>query len=75
MSSQAQNDILKLLALKILRRVAKDIADSACYSILADESTDVSNIQQLVICIRWVTKDLEVLEQFIGLVPLQQALH
>ena len=72
MSPQAQNDILKLLVLKILRRVAKDIADSGCYSILASESTDASNTQQLVICIRWVTKDLEVFEEFIGML-VQQA--
>ena len=53
---QAQNEILKLLALKLLRKIASDIRLSGCYSILADEATDVSNTQQPVICIRWVTK-------------------
>ena len=48
---QAQNEILKLLALKFLRKIATDINLSGCYSILADEATAVSNTQQLVICI------------------------
>ena len=73
MTPQAQNEILKLLSLKLLREIAADICSSGCYSILADEATDVSNIQQLVICIRWVTKDLVVEEDFIGLMPLDKA--
>ena len=70
---QAQNEILKLLALKLLRKIATDIRLSGCYSILADEATDVSNTQLLVICIRWVTKDLAVEEDSIGLMPLDKA--
>ena len=70
---QAQNEILKLLALKLLRKIANDIQLSRCYSILGDDATDVSNTQQLVICIRWVRKDLAVEEDFIGLMPLDKA--
>ena len=68
MNSTSQNEILKLLALKLVRKIASEIAITACYSILADEATDVSNTQQLVVCIRWVTKDLEVEEDFIDFV-------
>ena len=35
---QAQNEMLKLLALKLLRKIATDIRLSWCYSILADEA-------------------------------------
>ena len=73
MSSTSQNQILKLQALKLLRKIASDIAITGCYNILVDEDTEVSNTQQLVVCIRWVTKDLEVEEDFIGLVPLERA--
>ena len=34
---------------------------------------DVSNTQQLVACIWWVTKDLEVEKDFIGFIPLERA--
>ena len=73
MSSTSQNEILKLLTLQLLRKIARGIAITGCYGILADEATNVSNTQQLVVCIRWVTKDLEVEEDFIGLVSLEWA--
>ena len=73
MSSTSQNEILKLLCLKLLRKIASDTAITGCYSTLADEATDTSNSQQIVVCIRWVTKDIEVKEDFIGLVLLERA--
>ena len=53
-SPTLQNEILKLLALKLLHKI-------------------VSNTQQLVVCIRCVTKDAEVKEDFTGLAPLERA--
>ena len=38
MSSTSQNEILKLLALKRLCKIANDIAITGCYSILGDEA-------------------------------------
>ena len=51
MSLNAQNEILLIMALKVLHGIGSDIAESGYYSIVADESTDASNIEQLVICI------------------------
>ena len=34
---------------------------------MADETTDTSNHEQVVICIRWVSKNFEVHEEFMGL--------
>ena len=45
----------------------KDIQNSEFFSIMADETADVSNTEQLATCFRWVTEDLEVNEDFIGL--------
>ena len=73
MSSTSQNEILKLLALKLLCKIASDIAVTGCCSISADGAMDVNNTQQLVVYIWWVTKDLEVEEDFIGPIPLEQA--
>ena len=66
---QAQNKLLKLLASKLLRKIATDIRSSGCYSILADEATYVSNTQQLV---TWVTEGLLVEEDFIRLMLLNK---
>ena len=60
------------MALKVLRCMASDIAESGYYSIMADESIDASNIEQLVICIRWVDKEMRVHDNYIGLMPVAQ---
>ena len=70
---EAQNEMLKLLTLKLSRKITTDIRSSGCYRILAEEATDVSNTQQVVICIRWVTVGLIVKEDFIGSMPLDKA--
>ena len=38
---------------------------------MADETADVSDNEELVICIRWVDKDLEVHEEFVGVHPIE----
>ena len=51
MCMNSRNEILQIMALKVLRGIASDIAESGRYSIMADESTDAINIEQLEICI------------------------
>ena len=46
------------MAMHILRSIVKNIKKSSCYSIMADEITDIINKEQFVICIRWVDNDL-----------------
>ena len=72
MSSTSQNEILKILLLKLLRKIVSDIAITGCYSILADEVTDVSNTQQLLVCIRWVTKVLRLEKNLLTLFCLSE---
>ena len=66
-SHKIQNECMQLVALYIIRNVAQNICDSACFTIMADECTDVSNKEQFVIVIRWVSEDLQERESFIGL--------
>ena len=37
---------------------------------MADETTDVSNKEQVVVCIRWVDSNITVHENFVGLRPV-----
>ena len=62
-----QNEILKIMALSVLRRITDGIHSSPFLSIMVDETTDVSNKEQVVVCIRWVDNALQVNEDFIGL--------
>ena len=66
-SYDIQNECLKIMALQILREVSQSILGSACFTIMADECTDVANNEQFTICIRWVGEDLLDHEDFIGL--------
>lgn len=54
------------MALSVLRKIASRLAGKY-YSIMVDESTDVSNTEQLVFCIRYVDDRLMSHEEFIGL--------
>ena len=63
---------LQIIALKLLLCIASDIVVSVYYSIMADESTDASNIEQLVNCICWVDKEMTVCEEYIGLMSVTQ---
>ena len=67
LSHAIQNECLLLLSSHILRNVANRIRESGCFTIMADECSDVSNKEQLTICIRWVDQDLKDHESFIGL--------
>ena len=64
---QVQNEIIRIMALTILRKLATDFHASVYYSLMADEVTDSSNREQLVVCLRRVDDDFEAHEEFIGL--------
>ena len=49
-----QNGLLQILVLDHLRRIARNICESGYFSLEADEVTDTSNKEQLVVCLRWV---------------------
>ena len=59
------------MALGILRDIISNIQSAKFYTIMVDETGDVSNVEQLVICLRWVDNDLEIHEDFIGLFPMK----
>ena len=62
----------KIMTLKVLCGIAYDIAESGYYRIMADKSSDASNIEQIVICIHWVDKEMTVCEEYIGLMLVTQ---
>ena len=50
------------------------IRNAEFYSIIADEASDVSHKEQLVVCIRWVDNDFETHEDPIEHIKLMQTL-
>ena len=67
-----QNEILQTMALRILRQTASKIR-GRMFSIMVDETTDCSTVEQCVIVIRWVDDKLETHEDFIGFYALPVA--
>ena len=65
--ADAQNEMIQIMALSILRDVAKNIRNSVFYSIMADETTDISNREQFVLVLRHVDEKLVAHEEYIGL--------
>ena len=66
-SHDIQNELLKVMALSIVRKIAGYIKIATFFCIMCDECTDSSNREQVVICIRWINDELEPHEDFIGL--------
>ena len=67
---EIQNELIEIMALQVLWEIVKNIQDAVIYTVLADETADVSNKEQLVLCIRWVDDDINVHEEFIRLHPM-----
>lgn len=55
----------------ILKKIVKQVNDAACFTVLADETTDISVIEQLALCIRYVDKNKKVNESFLKFIPIQ----
>ena len=72
-SGEMQNNMLQIMGLTILRKIATCLQNSDFISIMADKTSELSNHEQLVICIRWIDDKLEALEDFIGLQKLKRA--
>ena len=51
----------------MLRKIAGNIQQAKFYSCMGDETADISNKEQLILCIRQVNHDLQVHEDFIGM--------
>ena len=66
-SHEIQNDIIKVMAINVLRSITTSLQTSQFITLMMDETTDISNKEQVTFTIRWVSDNLEVHEEFIGL--------
>jgi len=70
MSPEIVNNQIKLIAHSVLTNILSDIRKAHCFSVIADEATDVSNREQLTVCIRWVDDDFCIYEEPTELIEL-----
>ena len=71
-SPLVQNEVLEVLALAIMREITANIQTAGIYTIMADETADISNTEQLAVCFRWTDKNMEAHEDSVGLHPLSR---
>lgn len=67
MSHDIINEILSLLSLKVQTELRQTVKKRKYFSILADETSDISINEQMVVCLRTVDDNLDVEEHFLGL--------
>ena len=70
-SHDIQDELLKVMAITVLRKIFTDLAAVRYFCIMCDECTDAANREKLVVCVRWVDSYLEAHEEFIGLYLLE----
>ena len=59
-SVEIQNEMLKTMALHMLRKITKSLEQTPFITLMVDETTDISNKEQAVFCLCWV--DLKLLK-------------
>ena len=62
------NEMIQLMATQLLQMLLKEICFAEWYSIIADETRDISGTEQLGFSVRCVDNDYQVHEDLIGLV-------
>lgn len=53
-SHEIQNELIAILVSRVIQDLISDIQKAIFFAIICDEYTDLSNKEQLTICIRWV---------------------
>ena len=71
LSNFSMAEFLKSISFLFEENILAHLKSSQFYSILADESTDVSSKEELAICGRWL-EDSKVVERFLGIVHVSE---
>ena len=66
-SHDIQNELFEIMAHTVLRKITENVRANKYYSIIVDEATDVSFKEQVSICIRHVSTDMDIHKDFLGL--------
>ena len=65
-----QKKLLELKAQQVLHEKLKEISENNFFAIMGDKYTDISDLEQLSMCLRTVSDDLEIQEDFLGFYEL-----
>jgi len=66
-SHEIQDEMLKIMGRSVLNSILSLIHESTYVSIMVDETTDISNKEQLTLAMRRIDHNLDVYEEFLGM--------
>lgn len=73
LSPSVQNEIISECGALITKNIVSRVNNSKYFSLLADETADISGIEQLSLCVRYVDMEkLSIQEDFLKFVPLTE---
>ena len=61
-SAKIQNDMISLIGKIIQQNIVDKIKKAGFFSIIADETMDISRLEQISLCVRYVTNDFVINE-------------
>lgn len=70
-SPQIQNEVINAIGIVVEKKIVERVKLSKLYSILCDETTDRSTVEQMTICVRYVdTINFIIREDFLGFIEM-----
>ena len=73
-SKTTQNEIVAICGNSIRDTLVKEIKEAKFFAVLADEAADISNVEQMSLVLRFVDRDSNIREEFLGFAPCSEGL-
>lgn len=71
-SPTIQNEIIESFRIVIQNKIVERVKTAKFYSILCDETTDISTVEQLTLCVRYVdVLNCVIREDFLGFIKME----
>ena len=67
LSPEIQRQIQRQLPRAVVRDVAAEVTEARSFALIVDETTDITGLEQMSVCLRYVSETFEVHEAFVGL--------
>ena len=64
--------MITIIASTIRNKIIKEIQDAKFFSLLADEVTDCSNLEQLSVVLRFVDANKQIREEFLDFITVER---
>ncbi|CAF2168304.1 unnamed protein product [Rotaria magnacalcarata] len=68
-SKTIQNQIISIIGELILKQIIEEVKQAHFYTVLLDETTDISNVEQASLCIRYILNE-QIHEKFLMFIPV-----